>query len=175
MPSAKQGTYLYYKLTDPKGIVSSEFFEIQNLSSLLIEWQKARGLSWQYIAQIVGIPPGADYYLVEWDSNKHAIKYTFKSATSPTSLGAHPPAIPPGSTVTVSGTRYNTKTESVEETAPPPLPPRQHWVFTILNKDGAMVERDHYGTDLTDIIRVNYAWRPGNQIISISYKGDVES
>ena len=161
MPSVKQRNMLAFKLHDPSDSASvPEYYECPNSTSILITWEKACGSIWAHITQITGIPPGENWYEVEWDVNRQVIKYTLHQGIPVLTMGQ-------------ASTHYNYKTESVEEAAPPPPPPIRDYLITSRSPEGKLTERHHCVADLVDLIRVQQELRPDHVIIEITLKGEV--
>ncbi len=154
--------FMYRYAHNPKAV--PEYFEIGNPSALLTEWRKMCGSRWAHITQVQGIPPGCDWFLVDWDSVARSIRYQLRLGTS--SGAAIPPAL-------VLPPKYmNQDTGQAEERMPAP-PPRRDYNFTCRSKTtGLLWEGVHRGADLIDLVRGEQQRRPDHVIISIEYKGD---
>ncbi len=151
---------LAFKYAAPSGAL--EYFEIKNRGPLLIAWQKACGSTWANVTQIVGIPPGVDWHVVEWDSKAACIVYKARQASNP-NLPPLPIAL---------GPKYmNHDTGEAEDRTPAP-PPRRDYLFTSRSPKGTLVERTRTGANLVDIVQTEQDMLPDHVIISITYKGD---
>lgn len=161
-----------YFMYQPTHLPSSppEYFEIGNHSALLAEWQRVCGSRWADISQVIGIPPGNDWRLVEWDVNARSVRYTLKLGTSSTSnsnLSANVVRLKTGPT-----SKYLNNDTGQTEERPPAPPANRDYLFTSLSPEGKMIERTLTGTNLADLVRVQQQIRTDHVIIEITYKGE---
>ncbi len=151
---------LYFKSSPPSR--PTEYYEIRNSGSLLTAWHKSCGKDWAHIKQILGIPPGFDWHVVEWDSKVAAIRYRLIKSSNP-----NPP--PP---LIGLGPKYMNHDTGQPEERPTSPPPRRNYAFTLRAPSGTLTEQTETGVDLDSLVRVQQQLRPDHVIISITYKGD---
>lgn len=129
---------------------------------------------------IIGIPPGKNYILVEWDSNKLNIIYTYHTMTPIAAVNTNNPPTPQAGAQTgasnanqqIAAKQYvNHKTGATEERPPDP-PTWRTYQFTSRSPTGTLTERTFAETDLAEMVRAQQRLHPDDLIISITYKGD---
>ncbi len=154
---------LFFEYSGTSG--GKEYYEIKNQSSLLTEWQKECGKSWARMTQVVGIPPGYNWYIVEWDVNARVIRYHLRNGHGTSQVAS-------AARVALGPKYLNNDTGETEERQPAP-PPRREYAFTCRSQTtGLLWEGVHRGADLIDLVRGEQQLRPDHVIISITYKGD---